>query len=84
MLISFTMWAEPVWAADSGMEPWIPILWFLYHLAVIAYFQLRLHDKERDRKRKRQARRDRLLALGFRTRRSQKPRDERDEMVMLA
>ncbi|MGH8583314.1 MAG: hypothetical protein ACREWG_11125 [Gammaproteobacteria bacterium] len=66
------------------MEPWILILWFLYHLAVIAYFQLRLHGEERERDLKRQARRDRLLALGFGTRQSQKPRDERDEIVMLA
>ena len=75
------MSGRPVWPADRGMEPWIPILWFLYHLAVIAYFQLRLHGEERDRERKRQARRDRLLALGFGTRESPKPRDE---IVMLA
>ncbi|OOO01425.1 MAG: hypothetical protein USCGTAYLOR_02362 [Chromatiales bacterium USCg_Taylor] len=71
-----------MWPADRVMEPWIPILWFLYHLAVIAYFQWRLYGEERERERKRQARRDRLLALGFlRTRQSPKPRDE---IVMLA
>ena len=43
------MSGRPVWPADRGMEPWIPILWFLYHLAVIAYFQWRLHGEELDR-----------------------------------
>ncbi|MGH8508788.1 MAG: hypothetical protein ACREVH_08735 [Gammaproteobacteria bacterium] len=63
------------------MEPWIPILWFFYHVAVIAYFQWRLRGEEQERERKRQARRERLLALGFWTRQSPKPRDE---MVILA
>ncbi len=48
------------------MDSFWVFLWVAYHVAVFAYFNYRLDDEERMRQRREQARRERLLALGFR------------------
>jgi hypothetical protein len=65
------------------IDPIFVVLWMAYHAAVIAYFNHRLNEEERSRERREQARRQRLVALGFRTRASPAA-EPQEEIVFLA
>lgn len=65
------------------IDPIFVVLWLAYHVALIVYFNYRLNEEERGRERREQARRERLVALGFRTRASPAA-EPKEESVFLA
>jgi hypothetical protein len=60
------------------MDPWFGILWYVYHIAVVAYFLCLMSAETRQQEERRAARLRRLEVLGFQPRTPPEPPEEID------